>query len=221
MSNKKIDNGLFIALEGGEGSGKTTLANKLQKYYTHQGYNVVLTREPGGNALAEKIRNCVVNNEMDAVTQLFLFAAARRLNVKEIIKPALKNGSIVICDRYLTSTFVYQGVVQKVPFYQIKTIMTIATEGLLPEIEVLLDIPAEEGLKRISNRENNKFDEKGLEFHKKINEAYLKNSCVNRNRRRIIDASQDPDTVAYDVIEKLNRDIRYIGIIRRNSKEDD
>ena len=99
--------------------------------------------------------------------------------------------------------------------------MSIATEDLLPEIEILLNISAEEGLKRIQNRTNNKFDEKGLEFHKKINEAYLKNSCVNRNRRRIIDASQDPDTVAYDTIEKINRDIKYIGILRRNSKEDD
>lgn len=218
---KTIENGLFIALEGGEGSGKTTLASKLQKYYTHQGYNVVLTREPGGNALAEKIRNCVINNEADAITQLFLFAAARRLNVKETIKPALKNGSIVICDRYVTSSLVYQGIVQNVPSYQIKTIMSIATEGLLPEIEILLDISAEEGLKRIQDRENNKFDEKGLEFHTKVNEAYLKISCVNRNRRRIIDASQDPDTVAYDAIEKINRDIKYIGILRRNSKEDD
>lgn len=216
--DKKIKNGLFIALEGGEGSGKSTLAKKLSLYYTYQGYNVVLTRQPGGTPLGEKIRDIVVNNDMDPYMQLMLFAACIRSGVEDIVKPALNEGSIVICDRYITSTLIYQGVAENVSKYKIMTLLKAITDNLLPELEILLDISAEEGLKRTKNsdRSNNKFDEKSIEFHTKINNAYKDTSCVDRQWRCIIDASKDADTVSYEVIRRIDSYIRYIDILRYN-----
>lgn len=213
MKELTIKNGLFIALEGGEGSGKSTLAKSLKEHYESLGYKVLLTREPGGTEIGEKIREYVLNNELDSYTELLLFSAARRYNVLCNIVPALDNGKIVICDRYVTSTMVYQALLGTCTTYIVNEItdavVTPSDRGysIYPDIEFLLDINAETGIKRIKNRnDNNKFDVRSIEYHKKINSAYL--SAIDKSwsdKKYVINASNTKDEVKSNVIDLIDR----------------
>lgn len=196
--------GLLITIEGGEGSGKTTVAKRVVEKLKEVGYDAVYLREPGGNATAEKIRNIVVNEEgLDPYVQLLLFSAARACIVDDI-KNAIDSGKIVVMDRYVLSTLVYQGRVGGIPIYQIKTLTNIATKSLAkPNIEFILDISAEEGLKRIAdnNRETNVFDKLNIDFHNKVNEAFRYTSYAQE--RCIIDASKDKEEVFDSIIKYI------------------
>lgn len=169
-----MNRGLFVVLEGGEGSGKTTTAKKLVEYYNNNGYKAVYVREPGGDETAEKIRDIAINSDIDPYTQLLLFLASRKLNVDHSITPALDNKCIVICDRFTLSTIVYQGVVQKVPLYIIKYMTILLFYDIKPDIEIVLDVDPVVGLNRVfsNDREKSGLDKKGLEFHTAINNAY-------------------------------------------------
>ena len=171
---KKFEGGLFIVIEGGEGAGKTTVAKALEQIYRDKGYLVKYTREPGGIKEAEQIRDIIVNNDLDSVTQMMLFAAARKLNTDRIITPALEEGYIVICDRYMLSSLVYQsklgaGTVEPVDVMKIQSIV-----ARKPDYQIILDVNPEIGLKRVfeGDREVNALDTMGLEFHNKVNRAY-------------------------------------------------
>ena len=208
----KIKNGLFIALEGGEGSGKTTLAKSLKEHYESLGYKVMLTREPGGTEIGEKIREYVLNNELDSYTELLLFSAARRCNVLNNIVPALDDGKIIICDRYITSTMVYQALLGTCTTYSVSKISDMVVTPLdrgysiYPNIEFLLDVNAETGIKRTKNRDdNNKFDARSIEYHKKINKAYL--SAISKSwsdKKYVINANNKKDEVKSNVINLID-----------------
>lgn len=208
----KIKNGLFIALEGGEGSGKTTLTKSLKEHYESLGYEVMLTREPGGTEMGEKIREYVLNNELDSYTELLLLSAARRCNVLNNIVPALDDGKIIICDRYITSTMVYQALLGTCTTYLVNKISDMVVTPLdrgysiYPNIEFLLDVNAETGIKRIKNRDdNNKFDARSIEYHKKINETYL--SAISKSwsdKKYVINANNKKDEVKSNVINLID-----------------
>lgn len=204
-------NGIFIVLEGGEGSGKTTIAKKLVQEFNNEDIKAIYTREPGGDQISEKIRDIAINSDnIDPYTQLLLFVAARKRNIDLNINPALARNDIVICDRYTLSTLVYQGIVQGIPKQKILDLL-IATECDLvkPDIEIILNVDPKIGLDRVmsNDREVSSIDKKGLEFHSKVNKAYLHNSYINKyGYRCVINANKNLS----DVFDNVDYVIRHI-----------
>ena len=201
-----IKDGLFITIEGGEGSGKTTAAKAVVDALNNKGYSAVYFREPGSNETAEKIRDIAVNTpHIDPYVQLLLFSASRA-SIIDDIKAALDEGKIVIMDRYVLSTMVYQGHVGGIPMHYINNITAIATKGLRrPDMEFILDIPAEIGLERIrgNGREINEMDKLDITFHEKVNSAFKYSSYSLA--RRVIDATQSKDEVFHQIMEAINK----------------
>lgn len=166
--------GLFITFEGGEGSGKTTAIQSVKERLEKNGHEVVITREPGGVTLAEEIRQLILFQEMDAMTEVLLFASARMEHLKEVVIPALDEGKIVLCDRFVHSSYVYQGIVKGVGLEKVKQINELVIGDYYPDATVHLDLDARMGLYRIqaNNRETNKMDEYDLSFHESVREGY-------------------------------------------------
>ena len=215
--------GLFIVLEGGEGSGKTTISKKLQQVLEVSGYNTLLTREPGGDPVSEMIRNVIIHSDdIDPFTQLSLIVASRKRNIDLRIKPALEKNNIVISDRFGLSTIVYQGVVQGIPLKTIRQLFTISDIHLKPNVEIILDVDPEVGLNRVmtNDREVSAIDKKGLEFHSKINEAYLHNNYVAKDGCRIIiDANRNLDDVFTDVVNAVTNIMVIDGRFKNVGKD--
>lgn len=201
--------GIFITFEGGEGSGKTTIASLVEKKLTQEGYKVILTREPGGVEIAEKIRDIIVdpkNIKIDRKTEALLYAASRRQHLVEKVIPALENDYIVICDRFIDSSLVYQGLARGIGIDEVYEMNLFATENILPKRTLFFDIKPEDGLKRVyanKDREINRLDLEKIDFHQKVYEGYL--SLCDKYSKRIvkIDASQDIEGVFNQVIEKI------------------
>lgn len=192
--------GLFITLEGGDGSGKTTAAKKLITQLTKEGYTVTYTREPGGVKIAEEIRNVIVdvnNKEMDAKTEALLYAAARRQHLVEKVIPTLEKNGIVICDRFIDSSLVYQGIARGLGIDQVYKMNLFATENVMPDLTVFFDVKPEIALTRVlnNNREVNRLDLESLKFHQNVYQGYLKICDMFKERIKKIDASQSPDEV--------------------------
>lgn len=187
--------GLFVSLEGIEGTGKTTQARLLAEFLKAMGKDVLLTEEPGGTQIGKRIREVLLNvehREMDSMTELLLYNASRAQHISELILPALKAGKVVITDRFSDSTTAYQGYGRGIDLDLLKSLDNIATGGFRPDLTCLLDLDAETGLRR--NRGANKIDRIELEeigFHKRVKEGFLK--LAEREPRRIwvIDASGD------------------------------
>lgn len=195
---KEMKKGIFITLEGAEGSGKSSVAHLLDSYYKEHGFEVVLTKEPGGVEIAEQIRNVILNKEnikMDAYTELLLYIAARRQHLVEKVIPALEEGKIVICDRFIDSTYAYQGFGRGIDTSIIESLNAIAIdEKNYPiDLTLLLDVAPEIGLSRIQNngRETNRLDVEKLAFHEKVREGYKDAEKHYPNRIVNIDASAD------------------------------
>lgn len=170
------ETGYFIVLEGGEGSGKSTAAAYLKEAFEARGYNVVLTREPGGVASAEHIRRTILSHDMDAWTEALLFAAGRNEHLNQKVVPALEEGKVVICDRYIHSSLAYQGHAGGVGMERVYSLNAPFLERHKPDLVLFLDIAPEAGLKRIAdnNRETNRMDEKSLAYHRAVYEGYQK-----------------------------------------------
>ena len=200
---------MFITLEGPEGSGKTTAVDAAVKALEQMGYEIVRTREPGGTPIAEQIRNVILdkdNTKMDPRTEALLYAASRRQHLVEKVWPALKEGKIVICDRYLDSSLAYQGGARGLGIEEILNVNLFATENTWPDLTLLFDIKPEIGLQRIAsnaNREVNRLDLEKIEFHNKVRETFLQLAERYPERYVVIDASLDRESVAKATLEAI------------------
>ena len=193
---------MFITIEGPEGSGKTTAVDYAVNKLLEMNYQIVRTREPGGTPIAEQIRNVVLdksNIAMDKRTEALLYAASRRQHLVEKIWPALKEGKIVVCDRYLDSSLAYQGGARELGIDNVLNVNLFATEGTFPDLTLLFDLDPEIGLARIqanANREVNRLDLEKLEFHRMVRSTFLDLAKRYPERYVIIDASKDRQAVA-------------------------
>ena len=200
---------MFITIEGPEGSGKSTATETVINKLRELGYDVLKTREPGGTPISEQIRNVILdkdNKAMDGRTEALLYAAARRQHLVEKVWPAVKEGKIVICDRYIDSSLAYQGGARGLGIDNIVDINMFATENTWPDLTLLFDISPDLGLERISlnkNREVNRLDLETLEFHKKVRQTFLNLAEKYSDRFVIIDASKGRDEVAQDALNAI------------------
>lgn len=201
--------GIFITFEGGEGSGKTTIASLVKDQLEKEGYNVVLTREPGGVTIAENIRDIIVdvnNTNMDPKTEALLYAASRRQHLVEKVLPALERGDIIICDRFVDSSMVYQGIGRHLGVDEVYQMNLFATENILPKRTIFFDIKPELGLQRVysnKDREVNRLDLEKIDFHYDVYNGYL--SLCDKFPERIVkvDASLSIEEVLSSVLEKI------------------
>ena len=207
--------GLFITLEGGEGAGKTTIANAVIDKLSTLGIETLYTREPGGIKIAEKIREVILDRdhtEMDCRTEALLYAAARRQHLVEKVKPAMDEGRIVLCDRFVDSSIVYQGYARGIGMDEVREINQFAIEGFMPDFTIFFDIKPEIGLARIAandSREVNRLDLEGLAFHELVYEGYKKQAKMNPERIVSVDATKSVETLTDEVcaliLSKLNK----------------
>ena len=206
--SSRATSGFFIALEGPEGAGKSTQATALRSEISRAGLPVVLTREPGGTAIGEQVRAVVLDQSNCAMlpeTEVLLYAAARAQHVGEVLRPALESGAVVICDRYVDSTFAYQGGGRQLDMAALKSIQQYATGGLVPDLRVLLDLPVEVGLQRrlADAAEVNRLDVAELGFHRRVRDAFLKLAAEDPDGWVVIDASATPDQVTTAVLSAV------------------
>ncbi len=201
---------LFISFEGGEGAGKSLQAKKVADKLQELGLEFVIVREPGGTLLGENIRRWVKGADVAPTTELLLFAAARAQLVATVIRPSLEAGKIVIADRYADSTVAYQGHGRRLPLSLVKAVNQAATGGLMPDLTVLLDLPAEQGLARIAKGQMNlplaehaaselgraeepeqtRFEAESMAFHRRVRSGFLKIAGEEPDRVLVVDASQ-------------------------------
>jgi len=193
--------GVLVALEGGDGAGKSTLAAALAVRVRAAGREAVTTREPGGTALGERIRALVAGRETLAGgrAELLLFEAARAQLVEEVLRPQLARGAVVICDRFTASSVAYQGYGRGLGREVVERANAVATGGLEPDLTLLLDLPAEMGLaRRTGAGGSNHFDHATLEFHERVRAGYRDLAREAGERWRVIDATRPPEAVAAD-----------------------
>lgn len=217
-----MNKGLFITIEGGEGAGKTSLLAELAHKLRVKGKQVVTTREPGGIPIAERIRDIILdkaNIGMDARTEALLYAAARRQHLADKVVPALAEGKIVLCDRFVDSSLAYQGYARGLGVEEVWAINRFAIQDAMPDLTLYMDIRPEVGLARIrqaGERELNRLDLESVSFHRKVREGYL--SLLEREPDRIvrIDAEQEPGKVLEDAISLIER--RFAGFFATDVK---
>ena len=197
--------GMFITLEGPDGSGKTTVSKIVAKKLKDENYKVLLTREPGGIDIAEQIRHIILdtkNTAMEARTEALLYAAARRQHLVEKVKPALEQGYIVLCDRFVDSSLVYQGVGRKIGIEEVYQMNLFAIEDIMPTKTIFFDLPYEIGLARINDgpRVADRLDLETNDFHKDVYDGYMQICKKYTDRIVKIDASKDVDNVVEQTI---------------------
>jgi dTMP kinase len=195
-----VQHGTFITFEGVDGAGKTTQVHRLAKAL---GENVVVTREPGGTIISERIREIFLNSDgMTAQTELLLIAAARAQHVEEVIRPALEANQIVICDRFIDATVAYQGYRGGIDLELIHRLNQTATGGLKPDLTFVLDLPPEIGLQRQQQgrTHRDRLDREPLESHYKVRAGYLAAAKAEPHRVKLIDATQSRDAVHADLL---------------------
>ena len=193
---------MFITLEGPEGSGKSTQIKRLAKRLEDLGYPVITTREPGGTSIGDQIRHVLVrmeNKELHPRTEILLFLAARAQLVEQLIKPALQDGKIILCDRYGDSTLAYQGYGHGLDLEKLRQMLDFATDHLKPDLTILLDLDVKMGLMRKKAEDEwNRLDAYEVLFHERVREGYQKLASEEPERWRIVDASQGIDAVQDD-----------------------
>lgn len=200
---------LFITFEGGEGSGKSTALKKINELLIEKGYQTVLTREPGGTPISEEIRNVILdkkNTDMDRITEALLYAASRRQHLVQKVWPAIREGKIVLCDRYLDSSLAYQGGARGIGIEKVLDINMFATDGTFPDMTLLFDIEPKVGLARIAanaGREVNRLDLEKMSFHEGVRKTFLELAQRYPERYVVIDASKSPEEVVQAAMDAI------------------
>lgn len=203
---------MFITFEGIEGSGKTTQQRRLAGHLRAQGRTVVVTKEPGGTPLADRIRAILLDsaNVIDPIAEVFLFAASRRQHTTEVIEPALRRGEVVLCDRYADSTLAYQGFGRLIDLDRLRVLNEWATNALVPDVTLLFDLPEEVGLGRANSRnavaeqDEGRFEAEDLRFHRRVREGYLAMAVAEPRRYKVVDANGTADEVFARMCAALN-----------------
>jgi len=198
--------GSFIAFEGGEAAGKSTQEALLAARLADGGFQVVRTREPGGTPAAEAIRSVVLSTEfagLDPRAEALLFAAARGDHAARVIRPALERGAVVVCDRYVDSSIAYQGVGRDLGIERIRELSMWATQGLLPDLTIVLDIDPEIGLGRLTNPD--RLESESLDYHRVVRQAFLDLAVAQPHRYLVLDGTADRQVVADLIWERVGR----------------
>lgn len=198
--------GLFITFEGNDGSGKSSVIEVIQNELINRGYDIVNSREPGGSKIAEKIRNVILdidNTGMDDKTESLLYAASRREHIQKTVLPALNEGKIVLCDRFIDSSLAYQGHARGIGIDNVYHMNLFATDGLLPDLTLLICVRPEIGLARIQNNNRGAFDRlenEKMSFHQKVYEGYLEVAKKFPNRIVVVNGEQSKEEVQKDAL---------------------
>lgn len=198
--------GLFITFEGGEGAGKTTLIERIFTQLSHEGRQVVKTREPGGTSLGEEIRSLLLHHKgpVSPYAELSLFLASRAQHIAELILPALEAGKIVLCDRFNDSTIAYQGMARGLGMDKVASVCHFISSGLEPHLTLYLDIDPADGLSRVKkSRSTDRIEAENLAFHTKIREGYLSIHKKDPTRFHLLNAEQPPEEVYVQAIELI------------------
>lgn len=199
--------GIFITLEGGEGSGKTTIINAIDNHFKGMGYNTVTTREPGGVDIAEQIRSVILNvnnTKMCSETEALLYAAARMQHLHEKVIPALLRGDVVICDRYIDSSLVYQGIARGLGIDDVLKANCFAL-NYMPNLTFFIDVRPEVGLKRIEGRDKiDRLDKEAFSFHQNVYNGYKKIASMYKDRIITIDGERPSELVVKDIIKHID-----------------
>ncbi|MRG88153.1 dTMP kinase [Salinibacillus xinjiangensis] len=205
--------GSFITFEGVEGAGKTSIIEKVYELLQARGFKTIKTREPGGIEIAEKIRNVILDRShtnMDGRTEALLYAAARRQHLVERVLPKLNEGYIVLCDRFIDSSLAYQGYARELGMDEVRQINEFAIQSCMPDLTLLLDINPQKGMERIwenKEREQNRLDLEGLNFHHKVYEGYQLLLKQFPNRIKRVDADQSLDEVLQSCMSYLEKHV--------------
>ena len=202
---------LFITFEGVEGCGKSTQSRLLYRRLVKLAVPALLTHEPGGTLLGEKIAGLLKtagDTGISPLAELFLFNASRAQHLEEVIRPALREGKIVICDRFADSTTAYQGYGRAIDLDTVLTANRIATQGLTPDLTFLLDVPVEKGLSRKKDRQSDRFHAEKLGFHRRVRQGFLKLAKEEPGRWLIIDGTQSKEKIAAIIWKKVNNLIK-------------
>lgn len=198
--------GLFITFEGPDGCGKTTQMNLLAQYFEKKGKKVVLTREPGGKGLGEKVREILLNynGEVSDRCESFLFLADRAQNIDIIVKPAVKQGEIVLCDRHIDSTVAYQGYGRGLDINEINMLNNLATGGKKPDLTLVFDVDVETSMKRVG-KEKDRMESAGIDFHNKVRNGYLELAKQEPTRIKVLDATKTIEEIHEKVVEIVEK----------------
>lgn len=196
--------GLFITFEGPDGCGKTTQMKLLAEYFKKKGKEVVLTREPGGKGLGEKVREILLNydGEVSDRCESFLFLADRAQNIDIIVNPAVKEGKIVLCDRHIDSTVAYQGYGRGLNIDRINMLNNLATNGKKPDLTLVFDVDVETSMKRVG-KEKDRMESAGIDFHNRVRKGYLELARQEPKRIKVLDATKSIEEIHKDVINIL------------------
>ena len=201
-----MSKGLFITFEGGDGCGKTTQIKLLDEYLRSKGYKTLLTREPGSKGLGVKLREILLNydGEVSPNAESFLFLADRAQHVDCIIKPALEEGVVVLCDRHTDSTVAYQGYGRGLDLVQIHRLNNIATSGLKPDLTIVLDVDVETSQKRVGT-EKDRMESAGIEFFERVRKGFLEIAKQEPQRVKVVDSTQSIEEIHREILELVGR----------------
>lgn len=212
--------GLFITFEGGEGAGKSTQIALLAEHLRTLGLDPLITREPGGSAGAEAVRHVILSGNAESygpAMEALLFAAARADHVDQLIRPALAESRIVLCDRFIDSSRAYQGVTGNLDATYMAAIERIAIDGAMPDLTIILDIPAEKGLSRANKRRGtdvaDRFEKEAIEVHEARRQAFLAIAKAEPERCKVINADRDLDAISADIIAVTNETLKKRGLL--------